>query len=62
MTTMVPTDDGGLILIPAIYRDFVEVVCEAMAETLLPHRSFDDAICFEPGYNLPYGQISVELG
>jgi hypothetical protein len=55
---MVPTDDGGHIL--AIYGDFVEVISKAKAEALPPHRSIDQAIDFEPGYNLPYGRITIE--
>ena len=54
-TKMVPTDDGGHI--PAIYGDFVDVFRKTKAETLPPHRSTDDAIDLEPGYNLPYERI-----
>jgi len=52
---MVPTYDGGHI--PAIYRDFVEVLSETKAETLRPYWATNHAIDQEPGYNLPYGQI-----
>jgi hypothetical protein len=55
---MVPTDDGGHI--PAIYGDFVEVISKAKTEALPPHRSIDHAIDLEPGYNLPYGRITIE--
>ena len=55
---MVPTDDGEHI--PAIYGDFMEVFNKAKAKTLLPHRSIDHAIDFQPGYNLPYGRIAIE--
>ena len=43
---------------PAIFGDFVEVFRKAQAETLPPHRSI--AIDLEPGYNLPYGRITIE--
>jgi hypothetical protein len=56
-TKAVPTDDGEHILIPAIYRDFVEVFSKAKAETHSQHRPIDHAIDLEPGYNLPYGRI-----
>jgi len=56
---MVPTDDGGHILIPAIYGEFVEVLSKK-AETLPPHRSIDHAIDLEPGYNMPYGRITIK--
>ena len=56
---MVATDGGGHI--PAIYGDFVKGFSKAKADTLPPHRSIDHAIDFEPGNNLPYGRISVEL-
>jgi len=59
-TKMVPTDDGGLILIPAIYGDFVEAFNKAKAKTLLPHRSIDHAIDLQSGYSLPYGRITIE--
>ena len=59
MTKIVPTDDGGHILIPAIYGDFVEVFNKAKAKTLLPSRSIDHAIDLQPGYNLPYGRITI---
>jgi len=58
MTTMVPTDDGGLIIIPAIYRDFVEDFSKANAETFPLHRSIDHAINLEPGHNLPFGRMN----
>jgi len=58
---MVPTDDGGLILIPAIYGDFVKVFSKANAKTFPLHRSIDHAIDLEPGYNFPYGRITIEL-
>jgi hypothetical protein len=54
---MVPTDDG--VHIPAIPGDFVEVFCKE-GETLPPHRSIDHAIDLEPGYNLPYGRITIK--
>jgi hypothetical protein len=56
MTTMVPTDDGGHI--PAMYGEFVEVFSKAKAETLPSHQSI--AIDLEPGYNLPYGRITIK--
>jgi len=43
---------------PAMYGDFVEVFSKAKAETLPPHQVI--AINLEPGYNLPYGRITVE--
>jgi len=54
---MVPTDDGGHI--PAIHGDFVEVFCKE-AKTLPPHQSIDHAIDLEPGYNFPYGRITIK--
>jgi hypothetical protein len=57
---MVPTDDGALILIPAIYGDFVKASHKAKAKTLLPHLAIDHAIDLPPGYNLPYGRIKIE--
>jgi len=54
---MVPTDDGGHIL--AIYGEFLEVFSKE-AETLVPNRSIDHAIYLKPGYNLPYGRITIE--
>jgi hypothetical protein len=52
---MVPTDDGGHI--PAIYREFVEVISKDQAEKLPPQRSTNHAIDLDPGHNVPYGQI-----
>jgi len=57
-TKMVPIDDGGHIL--TIHGDFVEVISKAKAETLPPHWSIDHAIDVQPGYNLPYGRITIE--
>jgi hypothetical protein len=54
-TKMVPTDDGGHI--PAIHGDFVEVFSNE-AKTLPQDRSIVHAIDSEPGYTLPYGQIT----
>jgi hypothetical protein len=54
---MVPTDDEGHI--PAIYGVFGEVFSKE-AETLAPHRSMDDAIDLEPGFNLPSRRITIE--
>jgi len=59
-TNMVPPDDGGIIIIPAIYRDLVEVFRKAKAETLLLHLSTNRPINFEPSYTLPYGWITSE--
>jgi len=59
-TKMVPTDNEGHILIPAIYGEFVEVFSKAKVQTLVPHQSIDRAIDYEPGYNLPYGWFTVE--
>ena len=56
MTKIVPTHDGGYI--PATYGEFVEVFRKEKAETLPPHQLI--AINLEPGYNLPYGRITVE--
>jgi len=42
---------------PAIYGDSWRF-SKAKAETLPPHRSI--AINLEPGYNLPYGRITIE--
>ena len=53
-----PTDDGGHLLIPAIYGEFVEVFSNE-PESLAPHRSIDHAIELERGYNLPYGRITI---
>jgi len=58
-TIMVPTDNGELILIPAVYGDFVEVFCTAHTETLRPYLSIDHAIDLVAGYNLPYGWITI---
>jgi len=55
---MVPIDHAGHML--PVYRDFVEVCSEAMVEPLLGHRSLDPAIDLEPGYNVPYGWITIE--
>ena len=52
MTTMVPTDGGGLI---QRYMEISWRFSKAKAETLPPHRSI--AIHLEPGYNLAYGPI-----
>jgi len=54
---MVPTDDGGLILLEAMYESLLEVFSKAMVESLPPHRSIDYAIDLEPGYILPAWQI-----
>jgi hypothetical protein len=43
---------------PAIYGDFMDVFSKAKEETLPPHRS--TAIDLEPGYNLPYGLITIK--
>jgi hypothetical protein len=42
---------------PATSGEYLEVVSNDKAETLLPHRSTNLAIDLEPGYNFPYGQI-----
>ena len=52
---MMPTDDAGLI--PAKYRDFMDVFSKAMVETLPLYQSIDHAIDLEPCYNWAYGQI-----
>jgi hypothetical protein len=52
---MMSTEDGGLI--PAMYREFVEVISTAKPETLLLHQLTDHAIDLEPGYNKLYGRI-----
>ena len=57
-TNLVATDDRKLI--PAMYKDFLEAFSKAKAETLLLWRSIDHAIDLEPGYNLPYGRITIE--
>ena len=54
---MVTTDDRGLILITATYIDFMEVLNNAKANTLLPHQSIDHAIDLQPDYNLQYWSI-----
>jgi hypothetical protein len=54
---MVPTDDGGHI--PAIHGDFVEVFCKEVKIFPL-HLSIEHAIDLEPGYNLPYGRITIK--
>jgi hypothetical protein len=54
-TKMVPTYDGGLI---QRYTEVSWRFSKAKAETLPPHRSI--AINLEPGYNLPYGRITIE--
>jgi hypothetical protein len=54
---MVPTDDGGHI--PARHGDFVEVFCNEV-KTLVPHQSIDHSINLGPGYNFPYGRITIE--
>jgi hypothetical protein len=58
-TKIVPTDNGGHI--PAIYGEFVEVFSNK-TETLAPHWSIDHAIDLDPGFNLPYGRITIERG
>jgi len=58
MTKMVSIHDGGHIL--TIHGDFVEVISKAKGETLSPHRSNDHAIDLQPGYNLPYGRITIK--
>ena len=60
-TVMVPINNGRTILIPAICGDFVEIFSKAKEEILPPHQSIDHALDLEPGYNLAYGQITIEL-
>jgi len=56
ITQMVPTDDGGHI--PAIYGDLLESFSKD-AKTLQLHWSIEHAIDLEPGYQLPYGWITI---
>jgi hypothetical protein len=56
-TKIVPIDDRGHIV--TIYGEFVDVFSNE-AETLVAHWSIDHAMDLEPGYNLPYGWISIE--
>jgi len=52
---MVSTDDGRHN--PAIYGKFLEVLSKAKSQTVPPHRSTNDAIDLQSGYNLPNEQI-----
>ena len=55
-TKLVSTDDRGLIIILAIYGDFLEVLSKE-AQTLPLQWPNGNAIDLEPGYNLQYGWI-----
>jgi len=57
MGKMVPPDNGTLMLIPAIYSDFVEVVSKAIIETAPPHWSIVHANDFDPSFNYCYEWI-----
>jgi hypothetical protein len=51
----ISTDDGCFI--PQVHSEFMDIFCEAIAETLAPHHSIDHTIHLEPGIKLLYGQI-----